>query len=172
MLDLTEGDELKLICDPFFNPALKSKTLWYRWAYDVYTVGVFRAGRVKLRAAFVPHRDRPGDQTLMLNVMWHPEQDRPSAREDWISGEVTLSLRFDRSSSCILVNLDQVKGEPPREAMVVVSPQVIDQGHASAPLAVMQPGAPAVGVLGTGNRGGGEPAGHNGAAGQSQPGNV
>lgn len=165
-LDVKEGDELKLICDPFFNPALKSTTLFYRWAYDVFDIGVFREGEVRLRAAFAPHSDNPGDQTLVLKVMWRPVQDEPDAGAGWVAGEISLPLRFDRSSSCILVNLDKVTGEPPREALADGTQATCATrsdtagaaadgaqatrmmlGDTAAPAAVIPPGAPAVVVL-------------------------
>lgn len=108
-LEITEGDELKLICDPFLNSM--STTLSYHRSYDIFNLGVFSAGQVELGAAF-KHGDSPENHTIVLDVSW-----LPPGNELAYTGKINLPLRFDRSSRCILVNEQDVTGDIPRAAL-------------------------------------------------------
>ena len=117
-LDVQEGDELKLICEPFVKASSQNDTVHYQRAYDLYTLGIFKAGKVRLDTSFSSETSDSGNRTLVLRVRWHPRLRRASRESDWKFGTVRLPLEFNRSSSCMLVARDQVTLNLPHGAMV------------------------------------------------------
>lgn len=142
---------MKLICDPFVRKPKKSGSIEYKRSYDIYTVGTFKEGEVKVRASFRPAGNDRDDPKLLFSVMWRPELDKTSQDDGgWFSGDVTLPLWFDRSSSCVLPKLEEITDGLPRQALVgrdaALSDVTLDEDNANvwnphqvAPVANMEP---------------------------------
>lgn len=160
-MEVREGEEIKLICDPFLRKAGKEHSIDYRRAYDIYTVGAFKKGQVQVRASFYPSGHGPENPTLLFSLMWRPELGRRSHSGDWFHGSLTLPLTFHRSSSCVLVVQEEVKNDLPLQALI--GPEANQEGTASlendgqhglfngiAPVANMEIGRPHSGPSGVG----------------------
>ncbi|MBE3045921.1 hypothetical protein IMZ48_25940 [Candidatus Bathyarchaeota archaeon] len=119
-----DGDELKLICEPFTIPSAPNTTILYRRAYDLYTIGIFRAGKITLKTSFLPEHDVPGGRMLVLIVEWRKKLDNAVPVPTYghrLVGSVTLPLEFHRSSSCMLVCEGDFPLEISRDAMVRIA---------------------------------------------------
>lgn len=117
-LDVKGDDVIKLICDPCLRKPRKTGVIDYRRAYDIWTIGALREGKVKLRAGFIPHDSSEEDLVLFFDLMWCPSLDEGPGPKEWRGGSLTLPLKFDRSSSCAIVVKEEVRDELPREAFV------------------------------------------------------
>lgn len=60
--------------------------------------------------------------------MWHAEMNREPRQNDWVGGAMDLPLRFDRSSSCVLVDEDRITGKIPADALVSDRSASMDDG--------------------------------------------
>lgn len=103
---LKQGEELKVICNPLLAAENDPppRTINYKDAYDVFHLGAFNAGEATVRMGIYPNRN---EYRLQLHVDWtSAAPDGPA-----LTGYVTLPLRFDRSSSCVLVTDDFAKRE-------------------------------------------------------------
>ena len=114
MLYINEGDILKLICDPLYDP--RSSTpgeLFYQETYDILTIGTFKKGTTKVIADFTQGQH----PKLCFRIQWCPQRGQTPHADPWIHGSITLPLRFDRSTRCILVVEEEVEWNIPPEIL-------------------------------------------------------
>lgn len=108
---------MKLICNPSLPKSPRPDTISYAEAYDIHHIGAFKQGEAEVTASFqLGGRDnhRP---TLLFNVRWWPKRDRGVREAEPFSGSMRLPLWFHRSSSCVLVVLDEIENNLPPEAL-------------------------------------------------------
>lgn len=95
--------------------------------------------------------DGPQHMKLDLCVMWNPEMNREPRQDDWVAGAIELPLRFDRSSSCVLVDENGITGEIPADALVGGRGASTDEGAGGVDTASdatkTQSGAPGLGFF-------------------------
>lgn len=119
---------------------MKRNSIDYRRSYDIYTIGTFREGRVRVRASFQPARGDGDDPELSFSVAWRPGRDGVAQDGGWLSGGISLPLWFDRSSSCVLPVLERIADDLPRQALVGRDrTATLDAPRMVAPLANMGP---------------------------------
>lgn len=117
VLDVEEGDELKLICKPCQILNLEHEYMDLSRAYDILVLGVFNRGKAKFWATFVA--DEEGSEPkLFLRISWLPALGLPGIEYKWFSTSVTLPLTFDRPSGCMFVVQNGVGPTLPPQALV------------------------------------------------------
>ena len=119
LLKLSEGEEMKLICNPLMPPSKSPKpdAISYEDAYDVHHIGTFKEGKAEVTASFQLDGRGRNKPALVFSIRWWPKRDWARAKEPF-SGSLTLPLWFHRSSSCVLVVLDGIENNLPPEALV------------------------------------------------------
>ena len=115
-LEIKDGEELKLVCNPFQDRRLKEMN--YMQTYDLHHIGVFKGGQIKIGASYHPSSSGSNHPTLLVSIFWRPGPEQNTRVQDRLDGTLTLPLWFDKSTRCVLVVEDEVKHELPPMALI------------------------------------------------------